>query len=73
MSKKHYRAIARAVNERRMESRGVARRKVIELTADIADVLSDDNPQFRYSTFYEACGFTADDLKLAQSRCAVSS
>ena len=71
MNKTHYVRIARAVNARRLESRNVARRKVIELTADIADILADDSREFRYDTFYTACGFTDEDIKIAQDRTSV--
>jgi hypothetical protein len=72
MTEKQWRTIARAVDARRLESRNVARRKVVELAADVADVLYDAQAaRFTYAMFYQACGFTDVDLEMAQSRNAV--
>jgi hypothetical protein len=71
MTRKDYQAIAHAVHMRYLESRNTARRKVVELAADIADVFSADNERFNRALFYSACGFTAEDIELANSRTTV--
>lgn len=61
-------AMAHAISERRLESRNDARRKVIELAADFAEVLAAADPHFRVPGFYRDCGFTGDDIALAEDR-----
>jgi len=68
MTQKDYVAVAQAVCHRRMESRGVALRKVTELAADIAHIFAKDNPNFRFDRFYEACGFQEKDYDVALDR-----
>ena len=58
MTEKQWRTIARAVDERRLESRDVARRKVVELAADIADVLYQAKAaRFTYAMFLQSMRF----------------
>ena len=72
MTQKDYEAVARAVKHRRMESRGVALRKVTELAADLADIFAQDNPNFKFQLFYDACGFTPEDRESVQDRTLVT-
>lgn len=63
-----YEEAAFAINERRMESREVARRKVIELAADLAFIFMSHDDDFNQITFYRYCGFSQDDYQLAGDR-----
>jgi len=60
--------IARAINQRRQETRDIARRTVIWLAGDMAEVLYDNVPRFRYDDFYEACGLFGTDVNEARDR-----
>lgn len=61
-------AVAYAVHQRAAESRNVARHKVIELAADVANLLPRKGHGVDYRTFYGACGFDAEDVTLAEER-----
>lgn len=63
-----YAAIAYATKERMLESRGVARRKVIELAADVADILAHEDPAFNSADFFRACGFRGEQMAWANDR-----
>lgn len=60
MSRKHYKLIAEAIR-RKLIASGQCRDAQLAMVRAVADALKADNSAFRYDTFFEACGLTAEE------------
>lgn len=64
MNNEIFNAITSAIKERRMESRNVAYRKVLQLAGDLAQVFAASDGSFNVRGFYSACGMNDDDIAM---------
>ena len=55
MSKRDYSHIAEIVNDNLADTM-VESRAIATMTRELADYFKSDNPNFRYDTFFKACG-----------------
>jgi hypothetical protein len=56
MSRKHYRAVAKILNDRRKEATDEEAAVIDAIARDMADVFHEDNERFRRYTFLIAAG-----------------